>query len=708
MPAFAEEDFVSEQPVVLAADGNSPLIAAEADEETPTETTTATEAETSAETEEVQETPTPEVQSADSRELRLPLMETADGYGLQIAEDGSANFLFEGKAQAGMFSVTPDYVMGDVTGDGSANSSDATLLLRASASSALGSDSACDILAKQSDNIATSYQAQLIADTNLDGAVNAADATLLLVRAAKSGTGVDMKPLGYTVYVADADGKLQKGWITLGGKTYYAGEDFRLFTGWNQIDGQKFYFGDDCHVAKNELVTVDGKTCYFNDASVPLTNGWAEYDGAKHYFDENGTAVKGLQLIDGQYYAFDKDGGVVIGWLRLGDTLRYSDESGVLVSGLQTIDGVKFWFDEAGVAHNGWIQDGEKVRYADQNGRLLTGEQTIDGEVYHFNAEGILFHSGWVNEDGVTKYLDDNGSYLKGIYKIGDARYAFDDDGSMIVGWIQSGGKKYYAAEDGKLAAGMFTVNGNTVYFEPETCQMVTGWYKINDSKYYFNDDGIMATGMQYIEGVVYNFTNEGKLIQRSVKICLDAGHAGKHNHSPVNPDYWESDFTWTYHLILADALRSHGIEVITTRNDKYTDPSLESRGKTAVGCDLFLSIHSNAAGNDANCNTAMDGPLACCNVDGSTNVLGQRLADTIAQVMQTDYPGTILNRVGDYGLDWYGVLRNSKAVGTPGILLEHSYHTNYRATVWLMDENNLRMMADAEAQVIAEYFGLE
>ena len=39
------------------------------------------------------------------------------------------------------------------------------------------------------------------------------------------------------------------------------------------------------------------------------------------------------------------------------------------------------------------------------------------------------------------------------------------------------------------------------------------------------------------------------------MKLCLDAGHYGKYNQSPVVPAYWESEFTWKFHLLLKSEL---------------------------------------------------------------------------------------------------------------------------------------------------------
>ena len=186
------------------------------------------------------------------------------------------------------------------------------------------------------------------------------------------------------------------------------------------------------------------------------------------------------------------------------------------------------------------------------------------------------------------------------------------------------------------------------------------------------------------------------------MKICLDAGHYGRYNQSPVNQAYWESEFNWKFHLMLKTELESRGIEVVTTRTEQDKDLDLVKRGQLAKDCDLFLSIHSNACGTES-----VDYPLACCTVNGTADVLGHELAERVGSVMQTSGKPHITKKKQSDGRDWYGVLRGAASVGVPGILLEHSFHTNRRATEWLMNDENLRRMAAAEADVIAAYFDL-
>jgi hypothetical protein len=47
------------------------------------------------------------------------------------------------------------------------------------------------------------------------------------------------------------------------------------------------------------------------------------------------------------------------------------------------------------------------------------------------------------------------------------------------------------------------------------------------------------------------------------IKICLDAGHYGKYNQSPVVNKYYESDMAWKLHLKLK--IKKHQLKVQVT-----------------------------------------------------------------------------------------------------------------------------------------------
>ena len=303
---------------------------------------------------------------------------------------------------------------------------------------------------------------------------------------------------------------------------------------------------------------------------------------------------------------------------------------------------------------------------------------------------------GVFSVDGVAYITGENGAVETGVHNIDGKSYCCDEDGTPSDGLKTFNGDSYLFS-DGKAQTGFHEIDGDTYLFSEDDGKMQYKWQTVNDKTYYFGEDGKMRTGISEADGIKQRFSETGEL--DPVTICLDAGHFAKYNQSPVNYAYWESDFTWKFHLMLKEELEKLGIKVITTREDKDTDLDLKERGYTAEGCDLFISIHSNAS--DYYCN---DSPDAYCSVSGVCDDIGLLLAQCIARDMNTYQAGRVCHKTGKYG-DWYSVLYGSACVGTPAILLEHSYHTNYRATIWLMNDDNLRKMAADEAEVLYNYY---
>ena len=187
------------------------------------------------------------------------------------------------------------------------------------------------------------------------------------------------------------------------------------------------------------------------------------------------------------------------------------------------------------------------------------------------------------------------------------------------------------------------------------------------------------------------------------MKICLDAGHYGKYNRSKVVPSYYESDMVWKLHNYLAEELESYGVTIVKTRADQAKDMGLVARGKASKGCDLFLSIHSNACDTES-----VDYPLVITMLDGKGDSLGKKIAAKIKELMNTRQNGQVKHKEGSVpGNEWYSVLYGADAVGVMGMIIEHSFHTNTKAATWLSSDSNLREMAKAEANIIAEHYGL-
>ena len=192
-----------------------------------------------------------------------------------------------------------------------------------------------------------------------------------------------------------------------------------------------------------------------------------------------------------------------------------------------------------------------------------------------------------------------------------------------------------------------------------------------------------------------------------SKKICLDAGHVGsKYNQSPVVKTYYESAMVWALHLKLKTQLEARGFQVVTTRESIDTDLGVYERGTASKGCDVFISLHSNACGTES-----VDYPVVYRAYDNKNNVdtLALKLAKKVGELMGTTQAGRTATRKNSSGGEYYGVLRGARAVGTPYyMLIEHSFHTNTKATKWLSKDANLDKLAVAEADILAEFFGME
>ena len=194
--------------------------------------------------------------------------------------------------------------------------------------------------------------------------------------------------------------------------------------------------------------------------------------------------------------------------------------------------------------------------------------------------------------------------------------------------------------------------------------------------------------------------------------VCVDAGHYGKYNRSPVVPAYYESEMNWKLAHLLDAELTRYGIEVWHTRKDLNKDMALEDRGKASSGADLFLSLHSNAAGDESAKYVLgiYQGDDNCGEMDEQSNAFSGILAKAVGGVMGLPYKtwtsASSQDRDGNgYKDDYYGVLRGAHTVHTPGVIIEHGFHTHAATAKWLLVEENLRKLAVAEAATIAEWF---
>ncbi len=201
----------------------------------------------------------------------------------------------------------------------------------------------------------------------------------------------------------------------------------------------------------------------------------------------------------------------------------------------------------------------------------------------------------------------------------------------------------------------------------------------------------------------------------KAIKIMLDPGHdKAKYNQGAV-PEYWEGAQMWRLYQFLRPALEARGFIVAGTKSKCDQAVTVTQRGAMARGYDVLISLHSNACGT-----ASVDRPVGiyfvdddCGPIDDESKDLAELLSATVARVMATSQAqqySELSKRDRDHdgktNDDYYGVLFAAHQAGVPAIILEHSFHTNPAAAAWLLDDDNLRRLAEAEADALAEYYG--
>ena len=189
------------------------------------------------------------------------------------------------------------------------------------------------------------------------------------------------------------------------------------------------------------------------------------------------------------------------------------------------------------------------------------------------------------------------------------------------------------------------------------------------------------------------------------MKICLDPGHYGKYN-SGIIKGYYESEMNLKLAYKLKEKLERYGAEVFLTRTGTE-DLSLYSRGQVAVknDCDVFFSIHSNArSGDETHRGVVVYYSIFQPEHKGLMEELGRAVAEAMGSIFQ----GALTRKGNNGNWDYNTVIKSAVDGGVSmAFLLEHGYHTNREDCAALMKDEVLEKIAEAEAGILAEHFGL-
>ena len=179
-------------------------------------------------------------------------------------------------------------------------------------------------------------------------------------------------------------------------------------------------------------------------------------------------------------------------------------------------------------------------------------------------------------------------------------------------------------------------------------------------------------------------------------KVLIDPGHApGNANRGPTA--YFEYAGMWKLSIFLQEILTASGVFAQLTR-DENQNPPLDVRGGLARGFDLFISEHSNAF------NGKVRGSECFFSVSQPENrqIAARFSAETARLFNHNDRgPKTMM---GNNNRDFFGVIRSAVAAGCPRVfLMESGFHDNRLDEMFLLQDENLRRVAEVQAGIILD-----
>ena len=194
------------------------------------------------------------------------------------------------------------------------------------------------------------------------------------------------------------------------------------------------------------------------------------------------------------------------------------------------------------------------------------------------------------------------------------------------------------------------------------------------------------------------------------MKILIDPGH-GKNDNKGVYPEYKEGTQMWKLAQYVIDLLKKYECEVKCTRPSIDDNPTVEERGRMAEGYDIFLSLHSNTPGSDSKGTPAYEkctGTISFYSIKRPDDKqFATDLAKDVGNVMGI-YSRGAKTKTKKNGDDYYGVIRNAIEVGCKhAYIIEHGFHTNKHDCEFLLNDDNLKKIAQCEVDLMTKYYSI-
>ena len=330
---------------------------------------------------------------------------------------------------------------------------------------------------------------------------------------------------------------------------------------------------------------------------------------------------------------------------------------------------------------------------------------------------------------------------------------AIDDIENMVLVYENEKGQTLTLKESKR--------NDETIVFTKDFAASEAGTYKIKgvkysvgtEEKYFAFDDVEIAASFQVVKGetsvddavatvdIESNGTVDKKEVNTEIKdavtstdaapaakastqsaksknviIVLDPGHGGKDSGATRGSVYEKTINFKVASYCKAELEKYYGVTVYMTRTGD-TNPSLEERAHFAASknANILVSIHQNS-GSSSSRGAEVYYPNR--NYKPAIGDSGKAVANSIQKELVSlglNNRGTKIRNTangstyadGSYS-DYYGIIRNAKKLGIPGIIVEHAFLSNTQDyNNFLNSDSKLKKLGVADATGIAKAFGL-
>ena len=303
------------------------------------------------------------------------------------------------------------------------------------------------------------------------------------------------------------------------------------------------------------------------------------------------------------------------------------------------------------------------------------------------------------NDESIV-FTKDFAASEAGTYKIKGVKYFIGNE------------EKYFDFDDVEIAASFKVVKGQTI--EDDAIAKVEVESDGTVDKKEVNaeiNDAVTST-----DTAPKKQTKARRAKSSNIVVVLDPGHGGSDSGARRGSVYEKNINFKVAQYCKAELEQYCGVTVYMTRTGD-TNPSLQERAQIAAnyGANILVSIHQNSGSSSA---YGAEVYYPNRNYKPAIGDSGKAVADSIQKELVSlglSNRGTKIRNTangstyadGSYS-DYYGIIRNSKNLGIPAIIVEHAFLSNASDyNNFLSSDSKLQKLGIADATGIAKAFGL-